>query len=72
MTRAEKIAAARRALKFAREFRAGIEELTEGPAKPEMLARADAVIAIGELILARLEHASAPLSASLPQPAGVQ
>jgi hypothetical protein len=72
MTPAEQIAAARRALEFARKFRAGVEELTEGPFKPEMLARADAVIANGELILARLEHASAPLSAVLPQPAGVQ
>ena len=72
MTLAEQIAVARRELEFARAFRDGIDQLTEGPAKPEMLAEADALIAKGELVLARLEHTSAPLSAGLPQPAGVQ
>jgi hypothetical protein len=72
MTRDKEIAAVRRLLDHARAFRACVEELTEGPAKPALLAKADAVIANGELVLARLEHASAPLSATLAQPAGVQ
>ncbi len=72
MTRAEQIDAARSALEFAQAFRAGVAELMVGPAKPAILAQADAVIANGKMVLARLEHASAPLSSSLPQPAGVQ
>jgi hypothetical protein len=72
MTRQEEIAAARQWLDFARTFRAGIEELTTGAAKRTLLAQADAVIANGEMVLARLEHPSAPVTATLPQPAGVQ
>jgi hypothetical protein len=72
MTRAQQIAAAHSALEFARKFRAGIEQLTTGPAKRSLLLQADAVIANGEMVVARLEHPSAPVSATLPQPAGVQ
>jgi hypothetical protein len=72
MTRQEQIAAARSALDFARKFRAGIEELTHGPAKPALLAQADAVIANGEMVLARLEHPSTAVAAALPQPNGMQ
>lgn len=72
MTRQEEIATIRILLGAVRIFRDCITECTQGNAKAEMLAQADATIAKAELALARLEHPNAPVTATLPQPERLQ
>jgi hypothetical protein len=72
MTREKQLAAARAGLDYLQKFRQGIAVCMEGPAKAEVLAGFDATIANAQALIARLEHPSAPLSATLPAPTSVQ
>lgn len=59
MTIDEQIAEVRRLLDFTQKFRQGIADLTEGPAKPTLLASADATVAKVQAALATLEALAA-------------
>ena len=59
MTLNEQIARVRHELDFARTFRENIAGLTEGPAKPALLAQADATLAKIEAALRDLEALAA-------------